>query len=132
MDAKTTYTMMCGTFPSPNLLLQTFFDQTALTGRLPYLCTWAFESTRTEPPCMVSGFRLFHWRFSQLFGAQKARCNMRPAMPCDVKQSDNYQRFKGMKNKNQSMHDASCSGHCTRLVWGESIIDPSEEHELSL
>jgi hypothetical protein len=21
------------------------------------------------------------------------------------------------------MHDASCSGHCTRLVWGENIID---------
>ena len=68
---------------------------------------------------MVADFRLFHWRFSQLFGTQKARCNMRLAMLCDGWQSDNCQRLKGMKIKNQSMHGASCSGHCTRLVWDE-------------
>jgi hypothetical protein len=116
---RNNYLMMRGTFPSPNLPLQTFSDQTALTGRSPYMCTWAFELMRTEPPCMVADFRLFHWRFSQLFGARKARCNMRSALPCDGRHSDNCQRFKGMKIKNQSMHDASCSGHCAQLVWDE-------------
>jgi hypothetical protein len=61
----------------------------------------------------------------------KGAVHMRPAMPCDIKQSVNCQKFKGVKITNQSMHDASCSGHRTRLAWGESPIDPSEEHELS-
>jgi hypothetical protein len=116
---RNNYLMMRGTFPSPNLPLQTFSDQTALTGRSPYMCTWAFELMRTEPPCMVADFRLFHWRFSQLFGAQKAWCNMRSAVPYDGRHSDNCQRFKGMKIKDQSMHDASCPGHYTRLVCDE-------------
>jgi hypothetical protein len=116
---RNNYLLMRDTFPSPNLPLQTFSDQTALKGRSPYMCTWAFELMRTEPACMVADFRLFHWRFSQLFGSQQARCNIQSALPCDGRHSDNCQRFKGMKIKDQSTHDANCSGYCPRLIWDE-------------
>jgi len=113
------YLLMRNTFPAPNLPLQIFSDQIALTGRSPYMCTLALELIRTEPACMGADFGLFHSRFSQLLGGQKPRCNMQSRKPCDGLHSDSCQRFKGMKIKDQSTHDETCSGNCSRLIWDE-------------
>jgi hypothetical protein len=115
------YDWLRPTFPAPKLSTQDMSDQLSAVGKARYMCTWAFELLRSEPLCVGMDFRLFHQRYSELFGGRSGRCSSSSVGSCDGKHPDHCQRYKGMKIKDQSAHDSTCIyQQCSRLTWNEA------------
>ncbi|KAI9771959.1 MAG: hypothetical protein M1839_002592 [Geoglossum umbratile] len=88
-------------------------------GKARYMCSWAFELLRTDRASIGLDFRRFHEAYAELFGSLPGRCHEGSQEACDGVAPDHCQRFIGMKIKDQSAHDSTCSRDCTPLLWDE-------------
>ena len=107
-------------FPVPGVSIQELSTRYASLGKSSYLCGWAFEFLRNEPCAIGYDFRRFHKRFSATFDGLDGRCIPHQQAACAGDEPATCQRFRGMKIKNQSMHDDLCSGDCGGLIWDEA------------
>lgn len=86
-----------------------------------YLCPWAFAMLRKDRSALGMDFRTFHQRFNSLHRDRQARCVYGSDESCDGSHPLACGRFvdRRLVAKEQSMHDSTCSGRCTRLRWSE-------------
>ncbi|KAL9052881.1 MAG: hypothetical protein Q9162_005107 [Coniocarpon cinnabarinum] len=88
-----------------------------------YMCSWALELVREQGVSITADFRTLHERFNEQFGNLSSRCNpdQQTGVICDGSRPDKCQRFINMNGvENQSAHDETCSGCCSRIFWNQS------------
>ena len=90
---------------SDQLSLSAYTKAIAKRGKASNLCSWAFELVRTDPFCLGLDFEHLHNRWQSALGSNPTRCST----TCDGSHPHRCLRYKGLKVKNQSMHDQSCT-----------------------
>ncbi|KAL9625868.1 MAG: hypothetical protein Q9160_000188 [Pyrenula sp. 1 TL-2023] len=107
---------------SPGLSMVKLSEMAAEEGKPDNMCSWAFRLLRTDSIALGLEFRLFHDRFSSIFGQEPARCRRGSDEPCDGAHYSHCLRFVGAHVEDQSAHDTSCnhmSNFETKVKWDE-------------
>jgi hypothetical protein len=85
-----------------------------------YMCTWALELLRSSQATISLDFEQLFERFEEAHPGRKARCTEN-GRDCQGRSPESCGRFlnKALVAEEQSMHDSTCDGHCSRLMWDE-------------
>jgi hypothetical protein len=83
-----------------------------------YMCTWALELLRSSQATISLNFEQLYKRFAEAHTGKTARCT-EDGHDCQGQSPESCGRFlnKALVAEEQSMHDSTCDGYCSRLIW---------------
>lgn len=83
-----------------------------------YMCTWALELLRSSQATISLDLKQLYERFAEGHAGREARCTV-DGQDCQGQSPKRCGRFrnKALVAEEQSMHDSTCDGHCSRLIW---------------
>jgi hypothetical protein len=72
------------------------------------LCSWTLALLRSDPQCLGLDFDLVHDRYRKVLGSALNRCSANGTRSCNGLHPNACLRYRGLKVKDQSMHDHTC------------------------
>ncbi|ERF68613.1 hypothetical protein EPUS_07174 [Endocarpon pusillum Z07020] len=87
------------------------------------LCLWTLALLHSDPQCLGLDFDLVHERYRNVSGSALNRCSADGTRSCSGLHPNACLRYRGLKVKDQSMHDHTCSDQNAaerKLTWDKA------------